>query len=277
MKRTRKKFLEFLKGPGCARSVRAAWFRRQDPMIERRETWGHRAVYRADGPPRDHARAATGDRHRLAAGAQEVSRQGAARNGRLVAARAATRGLLVSCCSGCSPAGVLFGHALDAIGIEVIFTWKAVVIAMMVISFPLVARSARAGIEQVDRRYEQIAATLGAGALSNPADLSRCRWHREALPPGAVLGLLACAGRVRRDDHGRRVPFQGRRGRWPLASIRWWRPDERTRRGACSWSRRCSRLARFTCRIGSSSEGPAVIDLSIDITLRQDAFVPDRA
>jgi len=45
------------------------------------------------------------------------------------------------------------GRALDAVGIEIIFTWKAVVIAMMVISFPLVARSVRAGIEQVDRRY----------------------------------------------------------------------------------------------------------------------------
>jgi molybdate transport system permease protein len=57
------------------------------------------------------------------------------------------------------------GQALDAAGIEVIFTWKAVVIAMMVISFPLVARSVRAGIEQVDERFEQIAATLGAGPL----------------------------------------------------------------------------------------------------------------
>ena len=28
------------------------------------------------------------------------------------------------------------GRALDAMGIEVVFTWKAVVIAMMVISFP---------------------------------------------------------------------------------------------------------------------------------------------
>jgi molybdate transport system permease protein len=54
------------------------------------------------------------------------------------------------------------GRFLDSIGIEVIFTWKAVVIAMMVISLPLVARSARAGIEQVDRRFEDIAATLGA-------------------------------------------------------------------------------------------------------------------
>jgi len=55
------------------------------------------------------------------------------------------------------------GRALDAIGLPVIFTWKAVVIAMAVMSFPLIVLTVRAGIEQVDRRYEQVAATLGAG------------------------------------------------------------------------------------------------------------------
>jgi molybdate transport system permease protein len=56
------------------------------------------------------------------------------------------------------------GRAIDAVGLEVIFTWRAVVIAMAVMSFPLVVRSVRTGIEQVDARYEGIAATLGAGA-----------------------------------------------------------------------------------------------------------------
>lgn len=55
------------------------------------------------------------------------------------------------------------GRALDAIGVPVIFTWKAVVIAMAVMSFPLIVLTVRAGIEQVDRRYELVAATLGAG------------------------------------------------------------------------------------------------------------------
>lgn len=54
------------------------------------------------------------------------------------------------------------GRTLDAIGLEIIFTWKAVVLAMAVMSFPLIVRAVRAGIEQVDRRYEQVAATLGA-------------------------------------------------------------------------------------------------------------------
>ena len=54
------------------------------------------------------------------------------------------------------------GRMLEDAGFEIIFTWKAVVIAMAVMGFPLLVRAARAGFEQVDRRYEQIAATLGA-------------------------------------------------------------------------------------------------------------------
>ena len=76
------------------------------------------------------------------------------------------------------------GRALDAAGIEVVFTWKAVVIAMMVISFPLVARSVRAGIEQVDRRFEDIASTLGAGSF---------RVFRTITLPLAARGIIAGA------------------------------------------------------------------------------------
>ena len=57
--------------------------------------------------------------------------------------------------------GVL-GGLLERMGVEVMFTWRAVVVAMAVMGLPLLVRSARAGFEQVDRRYEQIAATLGA-------------------------------------------------------------------------------------------------------------------
>jgi len=85
------------------------------------------------------------------------------------------------------------GQALDAIGIEVIFTWKAVVIAMMVISFPLVARSVRAGIEQVDRRYEQIAATLGAGPWRILRTVTVPLASR-GIAAGAVLGFSRALG-----------------------------------------------------------------------------------
>ena len=54
------------------------------------------------------------------------------------------------------------GRAFDRMGIEVVFTWKAVVLAMAVMSFPLMVLTIRAGFEQVDTRYERVAATLGA-------------------------------------------------------------------------------------------------------------------
>ena len=85
------------------------------------------------------------------------------------------------------------GQALDAAGIEIIFTWKAVVIAMMVISFPLVARSVRAGIEQVDRRYEQIAATLGAGSFRILRTITLPLASR-GIAAGAVLGFSRALG-----------------------------------------------------------------------------------
>lgn len=85
------------------------------------------------------------------------------------------------------------GRALDAVGIEIIFTWKAVVIAMMVISFPLVARSVRAGIEQVDRRYEDLAATLGASPLRILRTITLPLASR-GIAAGAVLGFSRALG-----------------------------------------------------------------------------------
>ena len=85
------------------------------------------------------------------------------------------------------------GQVLDTIGIEIIFTWKAVVIAMMVISFPLVARSVRAGIEQVDRRYEQLAATLGAGSFRILRTITLPLASR-GIAAGAVLGFSRALG-----------------------------------------------------------------------------------
>ena len=61
---------------------------------------------------------------------------------------------------------------------------------MMVISFPLVARSVRAGIEQVDRRYEEIAATLGAGAFRIVRTITLPLAAR-GIAAGAVLGFRA--------------------------------------------------------------------------------------
>jgi molybdate transport system permease protein len=47
-------------------------------------------------------------------------------------------------------------------GLGVIFTWRAVVLAMAVMGLPLLVRTARPAFEQVPRRYELMAASLGA-------------------------------------------------------------------------------------------------------------------
>lgn len=85
------------------------------------------------------------------------------------------------------------GRVLNTLGIEVVFTWKAVVIAMMVISFPLVARSTRAGIEQVDQRFEGIAATLGAGSMRILTTVTLPLASR-GIVAGAILGFSRALG-----------------------------------------------------------------------------------
>ena len=56
----------------------------------------------------------------------------------------------------------LFGKWLDAVGINLIFSWQGAVAAATVVVFPLIYKSARAALEQVDRRFEDAARTLGA-------------------------------------------------------------------------------------------------------------------
>jgi molybdate transport system permease protein len=48
-------------------------------------------------------------------------------------------------------------------GAEVVFTWRAVVLAMMVMSFPFLVRQARVAFEEVPPRLQQAARSLGAG------------------------------------------------------------------------------------------------------------------
>lgn len=63
-----------------------------------------------------------------------------------------------------APQGAV-GGPLARAGIDVVFTPAAVVLAMAVMGLPLFVRTARAGFEQVDRRFESVAATLGAAPL----------------------------------------------------------------------------------------------------------------
>ncbi|MDP9192125.1 MAG: molybdate ABC transporter permease subunit [Acidobacteriota bacterium] len=59
--------------------------------------------------------------------------------------------------------GPVGGWLHRTFGVDVVFTWRAVVAAMMVMSFPLLVRAARVAFEEVNPRLEQMARTLGAG------------------------------------------------------------------------------------------------------------------
>jgi molybdate transport system permease protein len=83
------------------------------------------------------------------------------------------------------------GRVLDAVGVEVVFTPKAVVLASAVMAFPLLVRSARSGFEEVDPRLVAVARTLGDS-----------RWRaffRVTLPlawRGVVVGALLAFSRA---------------------------------------------------------------------------------
>jgi molybdate transport system permease protein len=59
--------------------------------------------------------------------------------------------------------GPLGGWIERTFGWEIVFTWRAVVIATAIMSFPLLVRTARVAFEGVNPRLEQVARTLGAG------------------------------------------------------------------------------------------------------------------
>lgn len=58
--------------------------------------------------------------------------------------------------------GIIGAVLFSAFGIRIAFTSLAVVIASMVVSFPLISRSIRISLEMVDHRLEDAAKTLGA-------------------------------------------------------------------------------------------------------------------
>lgn len=77
----------------------------------------------------------------------------------LVMPPVATGLLLLKCFGRRGPMG---GFLHDTFHLDIVFTWRAVLIALSVMSFPLLVRSARVAFEQVNPRLEQIARTLGA-------------------------------------------------------------------------------------------------------------------
>jgi molybdate transport system permease protein len=85
------------------------------------------------------------------------------------------------------------GRLLEPLGIEVVFTPVAVVLAMAVMGLPLLVRTARAGFEQGTRRYEQLAETLGASAWRVFVTVTLPLARRSILA-GALLGFSRALG-----------------------------------------------------------------------------------
>ncbi|MEM1453261.1 MAG: molybdate ABC transporter permease subunit [Planctomycetota bacterium] len=77
------------------------------------------------------------------------------------------------------------GPLLDALGLDVAFTFTGAVLAAAVVALPLVVRSVRTAVELVDSGLEDAAAVLGAGPLRRVLTVT--------LPlaaPGVAAGLV---------------------------------------------------------------------------------------
>jgi molybdate transport system permease protein len=85
------------------------------------------------------------------------------------------------------------GSVLNRFGLETVFTWRAVVIACAVMSFPLLVRAAQTAFQEVNTRFEDIARTLGAnewrvfGTISLPL-------ATRGIVAGAVLAFARAMG-----------------------------------------------------------------------------------
>lgn len=85
----------------------------------------------------------------------------------------------------------LLGKTLAGMGITLVFTWWAAVLASVMVSFPLMYQSAGAAFKSVDVNYEKAARTLGAGELRI--------FFTITLPlawPGVVAGLVLSFARA---------------------------------------------------------------------------------
>ena len=84
----------------------------------------------------------------------------------------------------------LLGPALAELGINLIFSWQGAVVAAAVVVFPLVYKSARASLAQVNPHLEQAARSLGASEFRVFISVSiPCAWK------GIFAGVLLAFAR----------------------------------------------------------------------------------
>ncbi len=85
------------------------------------------------------------------------------------------------------------GRLLEAVGFPLVFTWQGAVVASVVVAFPLVYRTMKAGFDAVDRDLEDAGRSIGASEWQV--------FRHIALPLAApsllsayVLGFARCLG-----------------------------------------------------------------------------------
>ena len=77
--------------------------------------------------------------------------------------------------------------------LDLLFTWKGAVLASAMMALPLVARTARVAFEEVDRRLEGVARTLGLGPGRTFIEIT-LPLARRGLMAAAVLGFSRALG-----------------------------------------------------------------------------------
>ncbi len=83
------------------------------------------------------------------------------------------------------------GGLWSQLGVEIVFTWWAAVIAAAVVGFPLLVRACEQSIAEVDPRFERVSRSLGVGRVST--------FFRVTLPlarRGVLYGTLLCFTRA---------------------------------------------------------------------------------
>lgn len=78
----------------------------------------------------------------------------------------------------------------DYFGLRLAFTWRAAVIAVAVVGFPLLVRSVRVAFEGIDPRLYQVARSLGAGPLD-----AFCSVSLPLARHGVIAGLVLAFAR----------------------------------------------------------------------------------
>ena len=97
----------------------------------------------------------------------------------------------------------LLGHTLDVLGLEIAFSTTAVVVAQTFVAMPFLVLSLEGALRSAGTRFEDVAATLGAG----PTTVFRRVTLPLALPglvSGTVLAFARCLG-----EFGATITFAG--------------------------------------------------------------------